>query len=338
VAELKIILAKKRQRSGMAEVEAFVTRTESELKAVKDACMFFGDSQKIDKLSEDEVRALGAVAIAAEKKASDTLTEARRFLSSRQTALRLDVNDKEGAASLATLQTRLANIRTELAKQRGLTGSVENLISTKRLIGETRSKVDQVEEQVATAASAAEVSENSDVAETATAEKTVQAAMLAARTLVRQIELHTRSHHSAKQALVILETRAKAAQTRIEDVQVAARQRSEDKLLRSIIVEIDEQVAECKAKVEKASDAESAAILVKKTPTAVADFEKAVQEVHGLAGKTKTFLSLKRIGLRSLSEISRCTAEIALEKGQNTVDKIAQDVANMRTRLAVLKR
>uniref|UniRef100_A0A7S0A754 Uncharacterized protein n=1 Tax=Pyrodinium bahamense TaxID=73915 RepID=A0A7S0A754_9DINO len=352
--ELKSGVNRRKRMALVREAESRVAKAEKLVETVKEAASIFADDAKLMELSPEEIREASEKTTVCEKEANEALMEVRKFVTARQ----IEAKGKDASVEISTelikFQTRLSTAQSEVAKQRKLFTSVEQRLAVKRLLDEAEKKLNETEEKVAKAMEAvagldglgmepADDAKESDkmVKE---AELAVQEAQISTRTTSRFLESQSRSQGFAKDAISKLEPRVKQCQDKVQSASTQIKERSEKIFARSIIHEAEAKVGECEAGLRKAQDAEAPFLQVEdgavldKASVMISEFERAIQAAQSVATSSKTFISMKRLTVKRLTDAASQTTNEALTKMQGTIDDVIKKLSEMRTRSAELKR
>eukprot|EP00416_Gambierdiscus_australes_P004688 CAMPEP_0171129418 /NCGR_PEP_ID=MMETSP0766_2-20121228/118908_1 /TAXON_ID=439317 /ORGANISM="Gambierdiscus australes, Strain CAWD 149" /LENGTH=1029 /DNA_ID=CAMNT_0011592615 /DNA_START=23 /DNA_END=3112 /DNA_ORIENTATION=+ len=348
LAELKGGVNRRKRSALVREAESRVAKAEGFVDKMKEAASIFADDAKLMELSAEEIREASEKTTVCEKEANEALMEVRKFVTARQIEAKGKDASAEASTELIKFQTRLSTAQSEVAKQRKLFTSVEQRLAVKRLLDEAEKKLKETEEKVSKATEAVSHLEELDgepmesdkyVKE---AELAVQEAQLSARTTSRFLESQSRSQGFARDAIAKLEPRVKECQDRIQSASAQIKERSEKLFVRSIIQEAEAKVAECEAGLKKATEAELPFLQSEdgdgKASGAISELEKAIQAAQSLATSAKTFISMKRLAVKRLTESASQTTNEALTKMQSTVEEFIKKLSEMRSRSAELKR
>jgi len=351
LAELKAGIAKRRHVVLVREAEERVTNAEQSVERMSEAAAIFADDERLMAMSSEEIREASERTAVCEKEANQALMEVRKFVTARQIEAKSKDASVEVSAELIKFQTRLSTAQAEVGKQRKLFTSVEQRLAVKRLIDEAEKKLAAAEEKAAGAHAAVagleeflldrgEGDTKEDSADKAVkdAEICVQEAKLAVRTTERHFEAQSRTQGYAKEALLKLEPRMKEAKERSEAAALLVKERSEQIFTKGIVGDAQRRVAGCEEHLRRAAEAElplregggdeDAA----KVAERVAEVEKAVQAAQALASGAKTFIAMKRLAVKRLSESVSQAANEELTKLQGAIEEASRKLAEMRSR------
>jgi len=354
LVELKGGVNRRKRLALVKEAEARVGKAESLVEKMKEAAAVFADDAKLMAMSADEIREASEKTSVCEKEANEALMEVRKFVTARQIEAKGKDASVEVSTELIKFQTRLSSAQSEVSKQRKLFTSVEQRLAVKRLIDEAEKKLSETEDKVAKAMAAVAGLEEltSESAEKGAkendkaikeAELSVQEASISIRTTTRFMESQSRTQGFAKDNITKLEPRVKECQDKIASANTLIKERSEKIFVRGILQEAESKVAECEAGLKKAVDVEAPFLegddsADKAASGSIADLEKALQAAQSLATSAKTFISMKRLAVKRLTDSASKASNEGLTKLQATVDDVTKKLSEMRTRSAELKR
>jgi len=323
------------------EAEERVSNAESLVEKVKEAAAVFADDAKLMAMSADEIREASEKTSVCEKEAGEALTEVRKFVTARQIEAKGKDASVEVSTELIKFQTRLSTAQSEVSKQRKLFTSVEQRLAVKRVLDEAEKKLAETEEKVGKAmAAVAGLEDDKAIKDT---ELAVQEAGISIRTTSRFLESQSRTQGFAKDSIAKLEPRVKECQDKLASAQTLIKERSEKIFVRGILQEAEAKVSECEAGLRRAVEVEAPFLegedsTEKAASGSIADLEKALQAAQSLATAAKTFISMKRLAVKRLTDAASKSSNEGLSKLQVTVDDATKKLSEMRTRSAELKR
>jgi len=334
------------------EAEERVSNAESLVEKVKEAAAVFADDAKLMAMSADEIREASEKTSVCEKEAGEALTEVRKFVTARQIEAKGKDASVEVSTELIKFQTRLSTAQSEVSKQRKLFTSVEQRLAVKRVLDEAEKKLADTEEKVGKAMAAVAGLEELTSTEKAAkdndkaikdTELAVQEAGISIRTTSRFLESQSRTQGFAKDSIAKLEPRVKECQDKLASAQTLIKERSEKIFVRGILQEAEAKVSECEAGLRRAVEVEAPFLegddsTEKAASGSIADLEKALQAAQSLATAAKTFISMKRLAVKRLTDAASKSSNEGLSKLQVTVDDATKKLSEMRTRSAELKR
>lgn len=140
------------------------------------------------------------------------------------------------------------------------------------------------------------------------------------------------------------EARMKAAQDNIAAAVASKRERHESFVIKGIADEGEKKLAECRDLLEKASDAEAVLkeLAESGTPAQTADkitvVEKAIQAAQSKMADAKTFVSMKKLSVRSLSESGSKALTDSLANFQTQVDEVVEHISKLRCSCVEIKK
>merc|ERR1712176_1458538 len=260
-----------------------------------------------------------------EKEANESLMEVRKFVTARQIEAKGKDASVEVSTELIKFQTRLSTAQSEVSKQRKLFTSVEQRLAVKRVLDEAEKKLAETEEKVGKAMAAISGLEDlaNDGADKAIkdAELAVQEASISVRTTSRFMEAQSRTQGFAKDSIAKLEPRVKECQDKLASAQTLIKERTEKIFVNGILQEAEAKVSECEGGLKKASEVEAPFLegddsAEKAAKGSIADLEKALQAAQSLATAAKTFISMKRLAVKRLTDSAGKASNAGLTKLQ----------------------
>merc|ERR1712242_306516 len=348
LVELKGGVNRRKRLALVKEAESRVSKAESLVEKVKESAAVFADDAKLMAMSAEGIREASEKTSVCEKEANESLMEVRKFVTARQIEAKGKDASVEVSTELIKFQTRLSTAQSEVSKQRKLFTSVEQRLAVKRVLDEAEKKLVETEEKVGKAMAAVaglEELTSTDKADKAIkdTELAVQEASISVRTTSRFLESQSRTQGFAKDAIAKLEPRVKECQDKLASAQTLIKERSEKIFVRGILQEAEAKVSECEAGLRKAIEVEAPFLegedsTEKAASGSIADLEKALQAAQSLATAAKTFISMKRLAVKRLTDSAGKASNAGLTKLQARVDDVTKKLSEMRTRSAELKR
>jgi len=370
IAELKADAVRRRQRAMMAEAEACVARAECFIKELGEASAVFGDPFGGEigpcglpaDMTAEQARGVVVQATGKERKAVESLGEARKFLAARQVEAKGKGATTQAAEVLAALQSRLAAAQADMTESKKRFASVEQRLSARNLLSEVEGKLKEAESKVAQTVAAAASLPSEDLADdlpevevasqesktsagVKSAEAIAREAHLAIRALGRLVDLQSRTNSFAREALQALRDRIQGAQTRLDASSALVRDCAERGFVRSLLKEAKEKARESKLLL---TEADSAAGKLPELPSAdtatvengsgdpvevgktVLAFERIVQAAQTAHSSLKTCVAMKRLSAKRLSERAAASAEQALDDIQAGMDSTSLRLGELR--------
>lgn len=360
ITELKSSAGKRKRLALVKESEKEVKRAEELCASVVESAKVFADDGKLMELSSEQVNEASEKFNAADKEAAEALKEVRKMLTQRQLEAKGRDSVVEVSAELIKFQTRLGAAQQELAKQKKLFSSVEQRVAAKKIFDEAERRMVAAEEKVAKVAEAhaalgevttENTSEDAPGSPKATkqVEVLMQEASVALRSTVAFLKTQgnqSRATEFVKECLAKMEPRTKAAQERLDCMQVSLRERSDKLMTVGIITEAQQKKNDCLALVNRVIETEASfrneqgvIAIPENGKTLLVDLEKAIQSAHSTASGTKTFISMQRLNVRRLQESSmmKSTSE-TLDTIQATVEENMKKLSEMRTKCTEIKK
>jgi len=360
ITELKSSAGKRKRLALVKESEKEVKRAEELCASVVECAKVFADDGKLMELSSEQVNEASEKFNAADKEAAEALKEVRKMLTQRQLEAKGRDSVVEVSAELIKFQTRLGAAQQELAKQKKLFSSVEQRVAAKKIFDEAEKRMVAAEEKVTKVAEAhaalgevttENTSEDAPGSPKATKQVDVlmQEASGALRSTVAYLKTQgnqSRATEFVKECLAKMEPRTKAAQERLDCMQVSLRERSDKLMTVGIITEAQQKKNDCLALVNRVIETEASfrneqgvIAIPENGKTLLVDLEKAIQSAHSTASGTKTFISMQRLNVRRLQESSmmKSTSE-TLDTIQATVEENMKKLSEMRTKCTEIKK
>jgi len=180
------------------------------------------------------------------------------------------------------------------------------------------------------------------------AEQAAAEAQVALKTLSRFLEAQSRSQGLAKDEIAKLQPLVKASQEKLDENILIMRERSEKLAVDGLVKESEAKVKEAEESLKKVVEAEepfsrAEELHVDEASSALAELESAVSGAHTAVGGAKTFLAMKRLAAKRLSEMSMKAATAQLGELQARVDAAAKKLSETKKgmverKLATVKR
>jgi len=379
--DLKKSTASRKKAATMREAEAEVQKAEDLSKKVSEAAAAFEDDAKLLQLASKEIRAASDETIKAEQAANTALAEARKFITQRQIESKGKEMSAEVSAELIKYQTRLSTAQAEVGKYKKLSATVEQRLQAKKTIEDAQTKLKAAEEKVAkvcamvdalgTEAPEAPKTEEAEDGEAKegeakegetkkdgeesamsgpkAAEHAAAEAQVALKTIARFVETQTRVQGVAKDEIVKLQPLVKQAQDMLDSTVATMKERTEKILVETLLKESEARVKEAEDAVGKVSEAEVAfqkppeEQTVDEASAALSNLEAALQASHAAVGGAKTFLAMKRLAAKRLSEKSSKITTDQLSEMQTRLDAVTKQLGEAKKcmadrKLATVKR
>merc|ERR1712137_1450289 len=169
------------------------------------------------------------------------------------------------------------------------------------------------------------------------ATKAVTDAQVVVKALLRLVDQHAHLSGAAKDALAKLEPRIRHVKDRIEEYQRKLREQVQKVTVRVMLHEAELKVQETEELLKKVSEAEvpclDGEVCDADATTAILTFEAAVIEAQTVVGSSKSFIAMKRIGVKRLTEASASSCSEALSRLQGRIDDAARKLTGLRTSL-----
>ncbi|CAK0902538.1 unnamed protein product [Prorocentrum cordatum] len=347
LSELKKATAERKRLSTMREAEHEVQKAEELVKMMGEAVSVFQDDGKLFEMSSDEIKSASDETLKAEQAANAALAEARRSITARQIEAKGRDMSTEVSQELIKFQTRLSSAQGDVAKAKRLCTGVDARLQAKKHIEEARGKLQALQEKVAALAQMVEAlgaekpqpdgaeGAGADAAKEAeedpvkAAEKASAEAQVLMKTTSRYLESKARDL-IMKAEVGRLQPELKAAQEKLESTVAAMQAKSEKIAVDGLIQESTERVAGCEGCVREVSDLEkpfaegAEEMPVEEASSMLEKLEAAVQAAHTAVGGAKTFLAMKRLAAKRLSEGASRPASEELSALQARLDAAAK--------------
>jgi hypothetical protein len=347
LSELKKATAERKKVATMREAEHEVQKAEELVKMMSESASVFQDDDKLFELSSEEIKNASEETMKAEQAANAALAEARKSITARQIEAKGRDMSTEVSQELIKFQTRLSSAQGDVAKAKKLCIGVEPRLQAKKHIEEARGKLQALQDKVAAVAQMVEIlGEEKPQGEDAegagddgekeaeedpvkAAEKASAEAQVLMRTTSRYLESKARDP-IMKAEVGRLQPELKAAQEKLESTIASMQAKSEKIAVDGLIRESTERVSECERCVQEVSDlekpfAEGAEELpVDEASSMLEKLETAVQAAHTAVGGAKTFLAMKRLAAKRLSESASKPAAEELAALQGRLDTTAK--------------
>lgn len=356
--ELKGNTAERKSKSAVHEAEQTVVKAEELAAKVAEHAAPFDNDEKLFALSVDDIKKAAAEVSEAEKVANQALADARKFITARQ----LDAKGRDSASSssseLIKYQTRLSTAQAEVSKYKKMCTSVESRLAVKKTIEEATKKMAEAEEKIQGVESMIEAlgkpvvpedpeaeaegkeAKEDEVAkkEADTPEKRARAVEKAAaeasnalKHAFRYLEMQIKRAGSGKDELEKLQPRLDKAQVKIDSVTANMKEKTEKFQVASIVEESEQRVATAEANVKQVGDVEALLLKGDEVPLEelsqiLQDLEAATSAATTSVGGTKTFLAMKRLAAKRLSDASKESTMATLTTLQERLDATSKEL------------
>mmetsp|Transcript_35599 Transcript_35599/g.94158 ORF Transcript_35599/g.94158 Transcript_35599/m.94158 type:complete len:1976 (+) Transcript_35599:140-6067(+) len=351
LTELKKATAVRKKAATMREAESEVAKAEDLARQVGEIASVFSDDTKLLELSAAEIREACEKTLQAEQAANAALADARKFITARQIESKGKEMSTEVSSELIKYQTRLSTAQADVGKYKKLCGSVEGRLAAKKVIEDAAAKVNAAEEKVEKASELvnsmdeAEASSSSDAGrKTAKAAESAAAeAQVALKTAGRFLDSQTRASGLAKEEIAKMKPRIEEAQEKLNEMIASMKEKSEKIIVDGIIKESEERVKEAEDSVSKVAVAEQPFlkgvedIPVEEASKLLAELDSVVQAAHTAVGGAKTFLAMKRLAAKRLSEASAEATQEELTTLQSRLDAVAKRMSETKKGMAERK-
>eukprot|EP00928_Gymnodinium_smaydae_P019980 TRINITY_DN17705_c0_g1_i1.p1 TRINITY_DN17705_c0_g1~~TRINITY_DN17705_c0_g1_i1.p1 ORF type:complete len:957 (-),score=180.66 TRINITY_DN17705_c0_g1_i1:95-2587(-) len=342
--DCKSKLAVKRWHAVETAVEDAVAHAEGLVAAARMSSENASDGSSLELASEQDLRATCNEFMMAERAANEAVTQARSLIGAKQIEAKRQFssgkatgNDtlEEALRKLKALEERVSSARTELMTLRRNTGLIEQRLAAKKLLEDVNKKCAEAD-NAASAVEAAGMEE--DAAAAAAAQASAQSAALTAnaecRALVRQLEQHMSYQPMLKDVLGKALEQVKAVQARLANARATLLKDKEKRLLVDVKSELETKASDCVSKMAKATaiDKDLSCLQTGKTLAMLVDFERALLEANCSFNACKSFLAMKRLSLRSLSDETRVAVAARLDAAGARVETAGEGLEKMQER------
>lgn len=345
IQQFKDAAAKRRRQALVKEGELKLARADRSLSALDAATAVFLQDLPAE-MTAQSAREAAMQAQRQERIVGEHLADTKRFLAARQIELRGKSCTQEETEAWAALSTRMAAIPSQLENIRKRHTTLEQRLAARKVVLEAEAKLSDAAEKVTSAVDAAEAlsSPSEGVAPAKAAEVAVREATLSVRSAQRFLESSTAAF--AKDALVALKPKLEAAQARLEVASNLVRDHAERGFLHSFSVEVQQKWADVSrvlSEAELAAEAlpddpsrgvESDEVEVGRRALAI---ERSIQAAQTGLNGAKTFLTVKRMSVKGLSEAGRSAAEAQLIEFQGRLETVAAKLSGLRAKVVEFK-
>uniref|UniRef100_A0A7S4QQC8 EF-hand domain-containing protein n=1 Tax=Alexandrium monilatum TaxID=311494 RepID=A0A7S4QQC8_9DINO len=338
LGDLKKATAERKAKALMRGAESYVAEAEVLTKRMAEAASIFEDDNKLCEASSAEIRAAADETQKAEQVAVAAIVEARKFITQRQIESKGRDASVEVSAELIKYQTRVSTAQTEVARWRKLASTCEQRLAAKRAVEEAKGKVASAEEsvkQVSEMVKALDGEESGGEDAVKAAETAANECQATVKTMVRYLETQSRAQNAARDELAKLQTSMKEIQEQLEHSLAAMRTRAEQQVVKGLVAESEARVVEAEESVRKVSDAEAPFLIDGDVPSeqavaALTELENSAAAAHTVVGGTKTFIAMKRLAARRLSESATTACNKDLDNLQARLDGLSKKLTDIR--------
>mmetsp|Transcript_22477 Transcript_22477/g.40102 ORF Transcript_22477/g.40102 Transcript_22477/m.40102 type:complete len:2032 (-) Transcript_22477:157-6252(-) len=356
LTELKKVNAERKRASTMQEAEHEVKKAEELAAKVKEAAAPLQDDEKLLTLSSEEIRAASTATIKAEQEASKHLIETRKFLTARQIEAkgRADTSTEE-STELIKYETRLRAAQTEIGQYKRLTTTVETRLQAKKVIEDCGQKVKDVEEKLEKLVQLTEALDKPEnpsddkvkgLASKAAkaAEQAASEAQVALKSTNRFIELQLRIQTgSSKVEIEKMQPRMIELQESLDSAVATMQAKAESQAVETISAESQGRLKEAEDSINRLKDAEkpflegAEELAAEKVSETLQELESSVQAAVTAVSGAKTFVGVKKLAARRLSEASKKSAEEQLQAVVAKLDELAKSLSETKKNMAERK-
>eukprot|EP00929_Paragymnodinium_shiwhaense_P078671 TRINITY_DN407_c0_g1_i1.p1 TRINITY_DN407_c0_g1~~TRINITY_DN407_c0_g1_i1.p1 ORF type:complete len:2038 (+),score=907.90 TRINITY_DN407_c0_g1_i1:163-6276(+) len=369
LAELKRKTADRKKGVHLREAEAVVTKAEQLTKDVASAGEVFGNDEELFKLSSDEIKEVASKLDKTEKEANAAVAAGRKYILARQIEAKgqASTGGTDSAAELLKFQTRLSTASSDIGKWKKLCSGYESRLAAKKLLEEVSTRLKTAEEKVEglgklledvekegdaeekPAAEAGEAKEGEEENKGTDKVKAMETALAEATTAVkgasRYLDLQKRSHPALKDDLESCKPRAEACQAKLDEAAAMWKERAEKYQVAQIIKESTQRVKDAEDNVQKVTAAEegfkkveeNAETSAEEATQALHKLEEAVSAANSSYAGAKTFLAMKRLATKRLTEAVKEPTIAKLAELQTTLDGVNKILTTTKSGLAERK-
>lgn len=350
IDELKGKTSERKAAAVGAESENIVSNAEDLAGKVAEPAAPLDDDEKLFSLSPEEIKAAVEATVQAEKAANTALTDARKFINARQIEVKLKDKDPASAANeaVAAFQTRLATAQAEVTRCKKLSTSLESRLAAKKTVQEAVKRLVDADEKIEALSSLIDNIEQANgeaLAELETAEKKNKAlekasadATTALKTAANFLALQVKraAAGAAKEELEKVQPRVSASHERLDALVAAAKEKNVKLMAASIVQESEAKVAEADSIVKRVAEldgllANGDEMAIEEMGAVVAELESATAAATSNVGGTKTFLAMKRLAAKRLSDTEK-------EATVSTITALLERVESISTELTEAKK
>lgn len=360
--DFKSSTAKRKHTSLVREAQYEVTKVEALVKKVTETASIFDDDTKLFAMSAKEIRAAAEETANAEAEANAALAEAKQLITDRQIEAKGKDVATEMGAELSKFQARLTSAESDISKYKKLSSTVEQRLAAKRIIEDGSKKLQTAEEKITRVLelldsfdAGSRCDKGVDVAAGNAAEgkslKEIEEAAAAARTLLkaasRYVENQSRSPGMAKDEVLKMQPVIEKAEQKLETAYLAMRERSDRIAIKGIVDQAAKQVDQAEEAVNSVAEREApflkgADLAVDEASKALTALDDAVQGAQTIVSGAKTFLAMKRLAAKRLSESAAKESTDEIGKLQARLDELVKKLGDSKKslvdrKLAIIK-
>eukprot|EP00933_Yihiella_yeosuensis_P052122 TRINITY_DN50127_c0_g1_i1.p1 TRINITY_DN50127_c0_g1~~TRINITY_DN50127_c0_g1_i1.p1 ORF type:complete len:1005 (+),score=281.52 TRINITY_DN50127_c0_g1_i1:49-3063(+) len=361
--ELRSGINRRKSKALVKEALEKVDHAEELVVRMKEASSVWSDDDKIAALSTAELREASEQSALREKESNAAISEARKFVSSRQIEAKGKDGFNEVGNELTKLQARLAEAQSEIGKQRKIYATLEQRFAIRRVVEEVDKKLKAAEEKVSVlqgkcaaiaelvpkpgASSSAAVDQEPAQKSVKEAENLAQETLIDVRSLSRTMETNSRSKLMSADSKASIESRLQLAQERLQSASSELKERSEQLFVGSILRESERKRSECEEVFNKAAR-EVAEVVDLQREGATADaaevgnlltkLDKSIQAAIVAMSSAKTDVSMKRLSIKRISSKAGEAANEGLTKMITSLEGLSLEMSKLRGQAAEERR
>jgi len=339
LSELKKSTAKRKAAALMREGENVVLSAEAAAQKCTEAADALADDTKLSDLDA------ASDTLEAEAAATTALTEARKFITTRQIESKGKDSSPEVCAEIARLQARITAAQSQVQKTKKISSSFEQRIAVKRAIEESENKLKAAEQNVVTVQEILTTLEATDSGsddgtepEAAVTEATTLVAKTTAelKLVTRSLNDSQRTQPDAKEEIQKFIPRAVEAQKKLDAASKSLKERSEKIVVRGIVKELEEKVGDAEENVKKCLEAEAPLhkgveeMTVEEASAALQAIDSGAKTAQETVRSAMTFLASKKIAARKITSATAAKAvEAEMEKIKARLDAALKQLGAM---------
>eukprot|EP00930_Biecheleria_cincta_P023470 TRINITY_DN1695_c0_g4_i1.p1 TRINITY_DN1695_c0_g4~~TRINITY_DN1695_c0_g4_i1.p1 ORF type:complete len:2021 (+),score=568.23 TRINITY_DN1695_c0_g4_i1:448-6063(+) len=359
LGELKKATADRKRAMTMREAEHEVDKAEELAAKVAEVGAALVNDEQLSELSSADIKNASEQTIKAEQAASKHLSETRKFLTARQIEAKGKESSSEVSTELIKFETRLRTAQTEIAKYKKAASTVDQRLAAKKSIEDAQAKVGAVSDKIQkliemseaitnpTSANEDEESKEPRESDEKVLQKNMRAAEQAAadaqaslKAAGRFVDMQLRTQSTLEKEIEKLKPHIDELQQKLDSTVASMRERSEKAVVEAIRTESEsrlKEVEDCLLKLSTAEQPfspEAEEIAAEKVSDALAALEAALQAANAAVSGAKTFVGVKKLSARRLSDASKKSAEGQLKEVADRLEEHAKTLANTKKNMS----
>mmetsp|Transcript_122013 Transcript_122013/g.304481 ORF Transcript_122013/g.304481 Transcript_122013/m.304481 type:complete len:1901 (-) Transcript_122013:56-5758(-) len=345
LTDLKTNTAMRKKKALMREAEMQVADAEAATKAMTDVAGCFEDDAKLAELSSEDIKKAAEETAKAEVVATAKLSEARKYIHVRQIEAKGKEASAEVGAELIKYNTRISTAQGEVAKYKKLVASVGDRLQARKVMEEALAKVKEVEEKVDKVHSLVMSQEGQDVPPEAV--KEAETGLAECQAAIRQLTTYLQSVSSRQTAARVelskLQPRVKELQEKLDAGGASMRTRAEQVEVKKILADAEQKLSDAEASVKAAREAEmpflkgDEVLSGSEATKAFEELDKGVVAANAAFGAARTFVAMKRLAVKRLTEKAAAAGVEGLNKLQERLDAASKMLQDIKANLAKRK-